>query len=122
MKIVIFGAGAIGSYFGASLILSGNEVVFLERESTADSLLKTGISLYRKEIVQKVSGLRVCTSISSALKEGPFDFGILAVKSYDTLTFLHSIQRRQALFHRSSACKMALRMRACWHRFSAAKG
>jgi 2-dehydropantoate 2-reductase len=96
MKIIIFGAGAIGSYFGASLILSGNEVVFLERESTADSLLKTGISLYRKEIVQKVSGLRVCTSISSALREGPFDFGILAVKSYDTQTFLHSIQSEAA--------------------------
>ncbi len=29
MRIVIFGAGAIGSYFGASLILAGNDVEFL---------------------------------------------------------------------------------------------
>ncbi len=92
MRIVIFGAGAIGSYFGASLILAGNDVDFLERPDAAETLTKTGINLYRKGMVQKVSGLNVHTSFSNLKEEAPFDFGILAVKSYDTLGFIDSIK------------------------------
>ncbi len=44
-------------------------------------------------MVQKVSGLDVHTSIPSLKKEIPFDFGILAVKSYDTHKFLGSIRK-----------------------------
>ena len=93
MRIVIFGAGAIGSYFGASLILAGNDVSFYERPGAAETLAIKGISLYRKGMVQKVSGLDVHTSIPSLKKEIPFDFGILAVKSYDTHKFLGSIRK-----------------------------
>ncbi len=96
MKIVVFGAGAVGSYFGASLILAGNEIHFLERPQAAESLVKSGISLYRKGMVQKVSGLNVHTSFSSVKEAGQFDFGILAVKSYDTRNFLDSIRSESA--------------------------
>jgi 2-dehydropantoate 2-reductase len=96
MKIVIFGAGAIGSYFGASLILAGHEVHFLERAASAESLVKSGISLYRKGMVEKVSGLQVHTTFSGIKDAGPFDFGILAVKSYDTRKFLESIRGESA--------------------------
>lgn len=93
MRIVIFGAGAIGSYFGASLILAGNDVSFYERPGAAETLAIKGISLYQKGMVQKVSGLNVHTSIPSLKKEIAFDFGILAVKSYDTQKFLMSISK-----------------------------
>jgi len=95
MKIIVFGAGAIGAYFGASLLLSGNDVVFLEREPAASILKKSGITLKRKGLIQKVSGLRVFSSYKDISQNGPFDLGILAVKSYDTNTFIEDIKSYQ---------------------------
>jgi 2-dehydropantoate 2-reductase len=92
MKIIIFGAGAIGSYFGASLLLGGNEVVFLEREPAAGVLKRSGITMKRKGLVQKVSGLRIFTDYEEIAPSGPFDLGILAVKSYDTEGFIAGIR------------------------------
>jgi 2-dehydropantoate 2-reductase len=91
MRIIIIGAGAIGSYFGASLIMSGNEVVFLDREPAAVMLRKSGITLRKKDSIQKVSGLQVLSSYSKMTTAGNFDLAILAVKSYDTHHFLENI-------------------------------
>ena len=95
MKIIIFGAGAIGSYFGASLLLGGNEVIFLEREPAVGILKRSGITMKRKGLVQKVSGLRIFTDYEEIIRLGPFDFGILAVKSYDTQSFIEGISKHK---------------------------
>jgi len=92
MKIIIFGAGAIGSYFGASLILGGNEVVFLDREPAASTLRKSGITIRKQGGVRKVSGLTVLSSYKDLNKMDFFDLAILAVKSYDTKSFLENIR------------------------------
>ena len=39
MKYLIIGAGAIGTYIGGSLLRSGQNVVFLEREELIQKLL-----------------------------------------------------------------------------------
>ncbi len=50
MRILIFGAGAIGTYIGGSLALAGEDVVFFERAEVAGQLLETGLKLdYREE-------------------------------------------------------------------------
>ena len=46
MKILIFGAGAVGGYFGGKLLLSGSDVTFLVRGPRKKQLLATGLKIY----------------------------------------------------------------------------
>ena len=45
MKILIFGAGAIGTYIGGSLALSGNQVVYVEQPKMVEQLREKGLRL-----------------------------------------------------------------------------
>ena len=45
MKILSFGAGAIGTFIGGSLALAGHKVVFVEQAQAADLLHLTGLKL-----------------------------------------------------------------------------
>lgn len=84
MRFLCFGAGAIGTYIGGSLALAGQEVVFFDRPETADFVRKLGLTLHLGDEVRHIQSIDICTSIDEALTHGPFDVGILAVKSYDT--------------------------------------
>jgi len=46
MKILIFGAGAVGGYFGGKLFISGSDVTFLVREPRKKVLSATGLKIY----------------------------------------------------------------------------
>jgi len=46
MKILIFGAGAVGGYFGGKLFISGFDVTFLVRASRKKKLLATGLKIF----------------------------------------------------------------------------
>ena len=46
MKILVFGAGAVGGYFGGKLLVSGSDVTFLVRGSRKKQLLATGLNIY----------------------------------------------------------------------------
>lgn len=84
MKFLVIGAGAIGTYIGGSLALSGQSVVFLERAEIAEALRKTGLCLKIGGSEQCVRAPQIVSSVDEALTRGPFDVGVLAVKSYDT--------------------------------------
>ena len=45
MNYLIIGAGAVGTYIGGSLLDSGQQVSFLEKESFAARLEKAGLYL-----------------------------------------------------------------------------
>jgi 2-dehydropantoate 2-reductase len=45
LKILIFGAGAIGTYVGGSLVLMGHQVVFLEQPAVVEDLRQRGLRL-----------------------------------------------------------------------------
>ena len=45
MKVLVFGAGAIGTYIGGSLALAGHKVVFVEQPQAVESLLTNGLKL-----------------------------------------------------------------------------
>jgi 2-dehydropantoate 2-reductase len=83
-RILSFGAGAIGTYIGGSLALQGHQVVFLERPEVATQIRKTGLFLDLKGTIHKVEFPIMAESIETALALGPFDFGLFALKSYDT--------------------------------------
>jgi 2-dehydropantoate 2-reductase len=90
LRILSFGAGAIGTYIGGSLALNGNHVVFLERPDTAariDSLLLT-IEGCTRTLTQPV----MTSSLGEALEHGPFDIALFALKSFDTKIVVGGIE------------------------------
>lgn len=91
MRFLIFGAGAIGTYIGGSLALAGQPVVFLERGSLVQGLRERGLRLKLLDGEKQVPNPIVVSSLSDALKVGPFDMAVFAVKSFDTETTLYGL-------------------------------
>ena len=119
LKVLTFGAGAIGTYMGGSLALAGHEVVFLERPAKVDELRKRGLILdltldeRRKTLspgahrpgwsVPESAGAKdafridsssfvIVSSLEEAFNYGPFDVALFALKSFDTQAALESMR------------------------------
>ena len=100
LKILSFGAGAIGTYIGGSLALAGHEVIFVERPNIAETLtargLRLDLSLDKRRDTSAAdlipaSDLVFADSLERALEYGPFDIALFALKSYDTESALEGI-------------------------------
>ena len=83
MKYLVIGAGAIGTYIGGSLLRSGQNVVFLEREELIQKLLKSGIRINLEDEAYTSSNIQVYSDIQQALSN-PVDIVVFAMKSFDT--------------------------------------
>jgi 2-dehydropantoate 2-reductase len=101
VKILSFGAGALGTYIGGSLALAGEQLVFLEQPAVAETLRRAGLQLNlaldprRKNPVMTVlppHAFQVVTSLEDALARGPFDVAIFALKSFDTASALRGMK------------------------------
>ncbi len=91
LSLLVFGAGAIGTYIGGSLALQGHRVLFLERPAVAARLREEGMRLGLAQGLRTVAELRVRDSLESALQEGPFDAALFALKSFDTPAFVKQV-------------------------------
>jgi 2-dehydropantoate 2-reductase len=91
LRVLVFGAGAIGTYVGGSLALQGNPVAFVERPEVASMLRQRGLRLQLGEKKQMLNDPHVAESLSEALEKGPFEVGIFALKSFDTLSALEAM-------------------------------
>ncbi|HLA08776.1 MAG TPA: 2-dehydropantoate 2-reductase [Anaerolineales bacterium] len=100
-KVLTFGAGAIGTYIGGSLALAGHSVVFLELGPKVDELrvrgLRLDLTLDSRRKTKDVSlldpaAIVVASSLDDALRYGPFDLALFALKSYDTAAALEGIK------------------------------
>ena len=101
LKILSFGAGAIGTYIGGSLALAGYQVVFIEQPAVVEELRQRGLrldlTLDKRRKTKDVSIISptsfvVAASLEDALKYGPFDVAIFALKSFDTASALKGIK------------------------------
>src|SRR6266542_6614811 len=93
MKVLTFGAGAIGTYVGGSLALAGHQVVFVEQPKVVEELRERGLRLdltldgrrKTKEASRiEPASFRIVSTLEDALRYGPFDVALFALKSYDT--------------------------------------
>jgi len=86
LKVLVFGAGAIGTYIGGSLALKGHPVVFMERADIAEAIRSRGLRLEinRTSFHLEPSAIHCSSSLDEAISHGPFDIAIFALKSYDT--------------------------------------
>jgi len=93
LRILCFGAGAIGTYIGGSLALAGHQVVFLERPTLAHQLHKNGLHLQLGDRQFSVDQPHIIQSLDELLSgdEIRFDAGLVAVKAFDTAEFAQSL-------------------------------
>ena len=101
LKVLTFGAGAIGTYIGGSLALAGHTVVFVEHPSVVDELRDRGLRLdltldSRRKTNEAFRitppSFLIVSSLEDALRYGPFDVALFALKSYDTRAALEGIE------------------------------
>jgi len=101
LNILVFGAGAIGTYIGGSLALAGHRIVFSEQPSVADELRQRGLRLdltlderrkTKDAFVLAPSNFVIAGSLEEAVNYWPFDAAIFALKSFDTPTALEGMK------------------------------
>ena len=101
ISVLVFGAGAIGTYVGGSLALAGHRVIFIEQPSIASELQERGLRLdvsvdkHREStetLIVAPSTFKCVASIGDAMQQGPFDVAIFAMKSFDTAAALEEIK------------------------------
>jgi len=88
---LVFGAGAIGTYIGGSLILHGQKVVFLELPPSDSELRDGGLKLNIHGQDFRILHPVVFSSLPAALSFASYDVAIFALKSYDTQSALEML-------------------------------
>jgi 2-dehydropantoate 2-reductase len=101
LKVLTFGAGAIGTYFGGSLALAGHQVVFVEKPTIVEELRERGLRLdltldkrRQTKDASRVdpSSFVIVATLEDALRYGPFDVALFALKSFDTQAALEGMK------------------------------
>jgi 2-dehydropantoate 2-reductase len=100
LRVLTFGAGAIGTYVGGSLALAGHRLTFVERPHVVEELRQRGLRLDLTVDKRRAGGviqvdpsdLVAVGSLKDALRYGPFDVVIFALKSFDTAAALENIK------------------------------
>ncbi len=97
MKILCFGAGAIGSYIAGSLALIGNPLVYIEQEQFIEPLKNNGVR------IEDVSGekhhlkrFEAYGSADEAFEKHDFDLVITAVKGFNTEDVIRALRPHAA--------------------------
>ena len=101
ISVLVFGAGAIGTYVGGSLALARHRVTFVEQTSVAVELRERGLRLdvsidkHRRAaepIIILPGSFECVSSLREAMEHGPFEIAIFAMKSFDTAAALEEIK------------------------------
>lgn len=85
MRLVIYGAGALGSYFGAKLCQQGHNVVFIARGRQLEALRTRGISVVSADEQFDLPSVQVTDDPAGV---GKADYVLLAVKTWHIETVL----------------------------------
>ena len=80
LRVAVFGAGAIGSYYGARLGDGGAEVTLIGRGRQLEALRSNGLTIVEPE---RTTTHRL-TATDDPADVGPVDVVLFTVKSYDT--------------------------------------
>jgi 2-dehydropantoate 2-reductase len=81
MRILVYGAGAVGGYFGALLARGGHDVSFVARGATLDALRAHGLTV---ELGSETLRLAPVHAVASAAEAPAPELVLVCVKSYDS--------------------------------------
>lgn len=89
MKILIWGAGGIGGFYGSKLQSAGHEVVYVARGIHLEALQNTGLTIHHPDYHFSDSVNAVCQNqLQRQYRCNDFDLIILSVKSTATASFV----------------------------------
>jgi 2-dehydropantoate 2-reductase len=100
LRVLVFGAGAIGCFLGARLGLAGHEVVLVGLGAIVPAVQAAGgLELIGPDGTrQAVRGVTATGSAEEALAGGrPYDLTLLSVKAFDTATAVANLQAAGAV-------------------------
>lgn len=84
MKILVYGAGAVGGYLGAKLAQQQHDVTFITRTTTASLITQNGLV-----VTEGDTEITITTTVLDTVAQAflgntqPYDLIIMAMKSYD---------------------------------------
>jgi 2-dehydropantoate 2-reductase len=89
VKIVVFGAGGVGGYFGGRLAAAGNDVTFIARGAHLAAMLRSGLRIKSPRGDAHIRGVRAVETVAEA---GPADLVLVGVKLWDTEAVAESLK------------------------------
>lgn len=93
MRVLIFGAGAVGCYIGGHLALAGHDVTLLGREALVSAVTSRGLRLRLAAGEHTISTIGVASTLSQVLDlGGDFDWIAFTMKAYDTAPAIFDLQ------------------------------
>jgi 2-dehydropantoate 2-reductase len=95
-RILVIGAGAVGSWVGARLALSGAAVTLVGRGPLVEAVRASGLRLVEPEGERQTQRLPAFESLRDALAARSYDLAVLAVKAYDTALALADLRAAPA--------------------------
>ena len=81
MKVLVVGAGAVGSYYGGRLALAGHDVTLIGRKRHVDAIQSNGLTIDSKITGKHRADVAAAETLFASK---PPDLVLLCVKSYDT--------------------------------------
>jgi len=93
MKILVLGAGAIGSVFGGFLAKAGHHVCLIGRQAHLEAIKNRGLiieGIWGRHVIKNITGYESMTALRE-IETLDFDAVLLTVKSYDTESMLQSL-------------------------------
>ena len=91
MRILVVGAGAMGSTVGGFLARDGHSVTLLDCEALMGAVRAKGLRITGIWGEHRVESLRAVTDLAG-MKAGDFDLVLVSVKSYDTTRAVESFE------------------------------
>ena len=84
MRILVYGAGAVGGYLGSQLCLDNHDVTFIDMEATANVINNNGLTIVQGG-QSRVAHPKAVTSAAQAFMGGAaaYDLILMGVKAYD---------------------------------------
>jgi 2-dehydropantoate 2-reductase len=97
MHYLVFGAGAVGSYLGARLAVSGQQTTFVARPRIIAAWKKNGLRIFGELNDEILPNPNVTDKIEQAGTASPLDVILLTVKTYDVETAAEQIRQAFSL-------------------------
>jgi 2-dehydropantoate 2-reductase len=93
MRVLVIGAGAVGTFVGARLSLAGHDVCLVGRPGLVDAVRRDGLTLQEPDGMPRRAAATAVASIAAAFADGAsYDLGLLTVKAYDTAGVIEELR------------------------------
>ncbi len=93
MRLLIIGAGAVGTFVGARLAYAGHSVCLVGRLSLLDAVRTSGLTLIEPDALPRLTSPQCVTELAAAFAgAATYDLALLTVKAYDTDSVIHEFR------------------------------